>query len=190
MASGAGLSGLAVSEIGAGVILAWSGIENQTLTSTLRSVIRGKAPTPGPAGPTGTVIGSDTTGTPGSTTPADVTAHSASAAQNQALARLSVAISHPTWATGTEWADWVSLWNQESGWNNLALNPSSGAFGIAQALGHGGVGTAGKYGNQYPSLAANNGQALAQIQWGISYIAQTYGSPEAAWAHEQADGWY
>jgi hypothetical protein len=100
-----------------------------------------------------------------------------------------------------------SLWERESGWNNLIENPGSGpgtgAFGIAQALGHGGVGatdpvvylsdgTVGHnvYVNQYPDEAANAGNADAQIAWGLNYIAQTYGSPCGAWAHEKADNWY
>jgi hypothetical protein len=85
-----------------------------------------------------------------------------------------------------------ALWNRESGWNPLAMNASSGAFGIAQALGHGLPGTGGRYGNQYPSVAANNGNAAAQIQWGEDYIAgnPAYRDPAGAWAHELAYGWY
>jgi cell wall-associated NlpC family hydrolase len=45
------LSGLALAEIAGGVILAWSGIENQAVTATVSSLIKGKAPAPGPAGP-------------------------------------------------------------------------------------------------------------------------------------------
>ena len=32
--------------------------------------------------------------------------------------------------------------------------------------------------------------ASTQIKWGLGYIKDTYGSPCAAWSHEQADGWY
>jgi hypothetical protein len=32
--------------------------------------------------------------------------------------------------------------------------------------------------------------AATQITWGLTYIQQRYGSPEAAWGHEQANGWY
>jgi hypothetical protein len=32
--------------------------------------------------------------------------------------------------------------------------------------------------------------ATTQIKWGLRYIKERYGSPEAAWAHEEADGWY
>jgi len=70
----------------------------------------------------------------------------------------------------------ISLWNQESGWNPNAVNKSSGAYGIPQALGHG-----------HPY---NLGDFVAQIQWGLNYIKGRYGSPIAAWAHEVANNWY
>lgn len=162
------------------------------MSTALRSVLSGTKPAGTTALPISNPAG--TTGGGGGTAPGagDTSAHSHTAAQNQNLARLSASVGHPTWIVGQEWQDWVSLWNQESGWDNLALNSNGGAFGIAQALGHGLPGTAGKYGNQYPSRAANDGDALAQIQWGISYIAQQYGSPSAAWAHEMSTSphWY
>lgn len=70
----------------------------------------------------------------------------------------------------------VKLWNQESGWNPNAVNTSSGAYGIPQALGHG-----------HPY---NLGDYKAQIDWGLNYIQGRYGSPSAAWAHEQRYNWY
>ena len=29
-----------------------------------------------------------------------------------------------------------------------------------------------------------------QIEWGLGYIADRYGSPCGAWGHSQANGWY
>lgn len=93
----------------------------------------------------------------------------------------------------------ISLWTRESGWNPIARNPTSGALGIAQALGHGTSGTAGTLGNEYgaqygltqaEAQAANSGSALQQIRWGLGYIKARYGSPAAAWQHEQAFNWY
>jgi hypothetical protein len=74
-----------------------------------------------------------------------------------------------------------SLWNVESGWNVYATNPSSGAYGIPQALPGSKMASAG------PDWQSD---AATQIRWGLGYIQGTYGSPCAAWAHEQADGWY
>jgi hypothetical protein len=74
-----------------------------------------------------------------------------------------------------------ALWTRESGWNPYATNPSSGAFGIAQALPASKMATAGADWQTNPAT---------QIRWGLSYIQATYGSPCGAWAHETADGWY
>jgi hypothetical protein len=74
-----------------------------------------------------------------------------------------------------------SLWQQESGWNMYAENPSSGAFGIPQAL----------PGSKMASAGADWAtDAATQIRWGLGYIKSTYGSPCGAWSHEVADGWY
>jgi hypothetical protein len=75
----------------------------------------------------------------------------------------------------------VALWNGESGWNPLARNPSSGAFGIPQALPPGKMG----------ALAAS-GNAAAQIRWGEGYIHSVYGSPAAAYGAwlSRSPHWY
>ncbi|MDX3754005.1 phage tail tape measure protein [Streptomyces sp. AK02-04a] len=78
-------------------------------------------------------------------------------------------------------ADWPALkalWNGESGWNPNAVNKSSGAYGIPQALGHG-----------HPY---NLGDYAAQINWGLNYIKGRYGSPSAAWSfwQNQSPHWY
>lgn len=185
--------------VGAGGIVAYSGVKGKGIGSAIRQVISGHSPATAQPGTQIPGAGGAST-VPGGSAPAGNTgAANAGAKANQALARLSVAISHPSWAVGQQWKDWVSLWNQESGWSNTALNGGSGAFGLAQALGHGTPGTAGKYGDAYganyglstaSARAANNGRALPQLQWGIGYIAATYGSPSAAWAHEVANNWY
>jgi hypothetical protein len=206
---GSGVSGIAVAATAAGALLVWSGLKGASVTQNLRLLLSGDKPSAATllpvAGDVAETPGQTAGEAPGDPLPGDTGAASTSAAANQALARLSVALGHPSWAVGAQWQDWVSLWNRESGWNSLIMNPSSGAFGIAQALGHGGSGTsavvpvvhypggstaANVTVNEYPSAAANGGSALAQIQWGITYIAQTYGSPSAAWAHEVANGWY
>lgn len=75
----------------------------------------------------------------------------------------------------------VSLWNQESGWNVYATNPTSGAYGIPQALPGSKMASAG------PDWQTD---AATQIRWGLTYIRSLYESPCGAWAHEEADGWY
>ena len=73
------------------------------------------------------------------------------------------------------------LWAHESGWSVTAYNAGSGAYGIPQALPGSRMASAG------PDWQAN---AATQIRWGLEYIQGTYGSPCAAWDHEQATGWY
>ena len=68
------------------------------------------------------------------------------------------------------------LWDRESGWNPWAVNPTSGAAGIPQALGHGDVFRLGDW--------------RAQIRWGLGYIRSAYVTPCGAWAHETSRGWY
>jgi hypothetical protein len=73
------------------------------------------------------------------------------------------------------------LWDRESGWNPYARNPSSGAYGIPQALPGSKMASAG------PDWATDGD---TQVRWGVQYLNDTYGSPCGGWAHENADGWY
>ena len=74
-----------------------------------------------------------------------------------------------------------SLWEKESGWNPSASNPSSGAYGIPQSLPGSKMASAGADWQTNPAT---------QIEWGLGYIRDSYGSPCAAWGHSQANGWY
>ncbi|RPE44168.1 TP901 family phage tail tape measure protein [Streptomyces sp. Ag109_O5-1] len=80
-----------------------------------------------------------------------------------------------------EWPALKALWNRESGWNPQATNPSSGAYGIPQAL------PASKMSSAGSDWRTN---ADTQIRWGLGYIKSRYGSPTSAWAHETKVGWY
>lgn len=75
----------------------------------------------------------------------------------------------------------VKLWNKESGWNHKAANPSSGAYGIPQALPGSKMGTVASDWRTNPAT---------QIKWGLGYIKGRYGSPNNAWAFWQAHNWY
>ena len=102
---------------------------------------------------------------------------SADAAAAQAFARAQ--LGGYGWAA--YWPALLALWNRESGWNRFARNPSSGAYGIPQAL------PPSKMGPQANPPVSSAG---AQIMWGLNYIAGRYGNPGAAWAHELQAGWY
>ncbi len=77
----------------------------------------------------------------------------------------------------------VDLWNGESGWSWSAANPSSGAYGIPQALPGWKMASAGSDWLTNPAT---------QISWGMGYIKSVYGSPCAAWGTWQARSphWY
>lgn len=81
----------------------------------------------------------------------------------------------------SQWSCLDDLWERESNWSVTAENASSGAYGIAQAL----------PGSKMASAGSNwETSAATQITWGLEYIQSTYGSPCAAWDHEESAGWY
>lgn len=83
--------------------------------------------------------------------------------------------------SGEEWTCLDLLWERESGWNYQAANPSSGAYGIPQALPGSKMGSAGS------DWATN---PATQIEWGLGYIGDRYGTPCGAWGHSESVGWY
>lgn len=89
-------------------------------------------------------------------------------------------LSHYGWSQ-SQFSCLQPLWFHESGWNVTAENPSSGAYGIPQAL----------PASQMASAGADwRTNAATQIRWGLNYIHSRYGSPCGAWSHEEAHGWY
>ncbi len=73
------------------------------------------------------------------------------------------------------------LWEAESSWNVAAENPSTGAYGIPQAV----------PGSKMSAVGPDwQTDAATQIRWGLSYISAAYGSPRSAWQHEVTYGWY
>jgi phage-related protein len=87
-------------------------------------------------------------------------------------------------ARGWTGAEWVALNNvamRESGWSMTAQNPTSSAYGIAQFINGAG---------EYAQYGGNSATAAGQITAFLNYIAQRYGDPIGAWAHELSSGWY
>jgi cell wall-associated NlpC family hydrolase len=82
---------------------------------------------------------------------------------------------------GNEWDDFNALVMSESGWDVHATNPSSGAYGIPQALPGSKMASAGKDWQ-------TNGDT--QLQWMMGYIADRYGDPTKAWSFHQKNNWY
>ena len=94
------------------------------------------------------------------------------------------------WGHGRQWRCLDALWARESGWSPYADTRRTGldapgaavyAYGIPQARPAQKMAAAGPDWRTDPAT---------QIRWGVGYIAATYHTPCAAWAHELADGWY
>lgn len=80
---------------------------------------------------------------------------------------------------GSEWAEATELFSRESSLNPQAINPSSQACGLVQAL---------------PCSKLVNTCSLSdidcQLEWGKNYIKNRYGSASIALAHSDEKGWY
>lgn len=85
--------------------------------------------------------------------------------------------------TMSQWPSWRSLGMGESGWRWNALNRSSGAYGIPQAL------PAGKMASAGADWRTN---ALTQVRWMATYIHGRYGTPAHAWSSwlSRSPHWY
>ncbi|MEU3945188.1 transglycosylase SLT domain-containing protein [Streptomyces sp. NPDC029526] len=69
----------------------------------------------------------------------------------------------------------------ESNWDVKATNASSGAYGLVQALPASKMASAGSDWRTNPET---------QIEWGLDYMKDRYGSPCGAWNFWQSNGWY
>ncbi|MFF7542721.1 transglycosylase SLT domain-containing protein [Streptomyces canus] len=91
------------------------------------------------------------------------------------------AIAHKMIPNASQYAAFSKIVEHESGWDVDAMNSSSGAYGLVQALPGSKMATAGS------DWKTN---AKTQIKWGLDYMNSRYGSPTAAWSFWQANGWY
>jgi len=96
-----------------------------------------------------------------------------SVAQIQAMARQMV--------PSGQFQCFSNIVDHESGWNYRAVNASSGAYGLFQAL----------PGSKMSSVGADwQTNPATQIKWGLNYMDSRYGSPCEAWSFWQANHWY
>ncbi|GAA3374978.1 transglycosylase SLT domain-containing protein [Streptomyces sannanensis] len=82
---------------------------------------------------------------------------------------------------GDQFQCFSNIVNHESTWNYRAVNPSSGAYGLVQALPGSKMSSAGADWQTNPAT---------QIKWGLDYMNGRYGSPCGAWSFWQANHWY
>jgi TP901 family phage tail tape measure protein len=82
-----------------------------------------------------------------------------------------------------QWPALKALWEGESNWRTAARNPSSGAYGIPQALPAGKMASAGADWRTNPAT---------QIRWGLGYIKSVYGTPGGAYSkwNARSPHWY
>ena len=81
----------------------------------------------------------------------------------------------------SEFTCFNSIIMRESMWKVNATNPSSGAYGIPQAL----------PGSKMATIASDwRTNPATQIIWGIEYMKKRYGSPCEAWSFKHSHGWY
>jgi len=99
----------------------------------------------------------------------DFGAGSANAKANQAIAQR--LLPSYGWSAG-QMNPLIALWNGESGWNERARNPSSGAYGIPQSLPANKMASAGADWMTNPAT---------QIRWGMGYIKSVYSTPANAY---------
>jgi resuscitation-promoting factor RpfB len=167
---------------GGGAILLWSGIKGHRWSAVLRDIIGGKqVPTTQELAIESSPSAFSSDGSGGGSITGSGGPVGGTKAKNLAIGR-TLAIAYG-WGAGAQWNALVALWTQESGWDNHAKNPTSGAYGIPQALPPSKMGALAN-----PPVSS----ASAQIAWGLKYIKTNpnYGSPVAAEAHERSAGWY
>lgn len=80
-----------------------------------------------------------------------------------------------------QWTCFSNIVDHESSWRYTAVNASSGAYGLFQAL----------PGSKMSSVADDwRTNPATQIKWGLNYMDSRYGSPCEAWSFWQANHWY
>lgn len=85
------------------------------------------------------------------------------------------------WGAGPNWTALQWLIQKESGWDPRAQNPSSGAYGLPQALPGSKMASAGADWRTNPAT---------QIRWMLGYIADRYTTPIKAMQFHRKHNWY
>lgn len=194
------VNGPALASVLAGSVFLYAGIKGKSITQAVQYVIQGKSPAQSPQ----TTAIADVTITDATTTAKTTSSGGSSSVSNAnatGVTALKNAAKSRGWDTGAQWQALNALEMSEAGYSATVKNPTSGALGMAQALGHGnGQATAGTLGNQYGGFGltdaqaklANSGNAAWQAVWMCNYIATNgnFHDPISAWAFHRAHNWY
>jgi hypothetical protein len=185
--NGPALGGLAI-----GSLLLYSAIRGKSILATTQSVVSGQSPA--------TVKKTEdiTSPIPTDTTASSTTGSGKPVANTGSVKSILQATAANFGWTGAQWTALDTIEMQEAGYSTTVKNASSGALGVAQALGHGKAGTAGTLGNEYGGYGlsdaqakqANSGDAAMQSLWMCGYIKQVYDNPVAAEQFHLAHNYY
>lgn len=171
---------------GGGAIAVWAGLKGKQPSEVLRALVSGKAPGTATTADLiqGTAVSTVNLNDSGSGVSVNPSPGNAVTTAAYKAFAMTLMVKHG-WGLGQQWTDFQWIVEHESNWNPRIANSSSGAFGIAQALGHGTANTRGTITNQYGNFGtpdsvcklANSGNGDAQLIWMCNYIAEKYGSP-------------
>lgn len=187
------MNGPALGAIAVGTIFVYAAVKGKSVLSSAQAIITGQSPK--------TVDQTYPINTP---TPTDTTAVTTDTGSGSAVANTGTnkQILQKTAAgfgwTGSQWTALDKIEMQEAGYSATIKNGSSGALGMAQALGHGNANTSGTLGNEYGGYGltdaqakqANSGNAAMQALWMCNYIKSTYNNPVTAEQFHLAHNWY
>lgn len=197
------INGVAVGITVTGAVFLYSGLTNKSVLSVIQNVITGKTPETAKASAeastqTAEASAAPLTSTSGTTSASYITSSDVSGGGSGQTA-LQQAATAKGWGSGAEWTALEAIENQEAGFNPTATNPTSGAYGMAQSLGHSfaggpapnGVNEYGGYGlTASQSEQASMGDPTYQAIWMVNYIASRYGDPIAGEQFHLANNYY
>lgn len=177
-------TGLAAVAVGS--VFAYAGIKGFSVPQAIQYIVQGKSPA--------TLPQTDDIATPSGSGGSGGSGGSPVANNGSAQSILQQTAAQFGWGSGAEWQALQNIEMKEAGFNPKATNPSSRAFGLAQALGHGNSNTQGTLSNNYGGFGltdaqaklANSGDAAMQALWMMNYIKSRYGDPVKAWSYWQA----
>jgi len=180
------VSGVGLTVVGLGSILIYAGIRGFSALAVLQNLVTGK-----PVTTNVDVTNPLQVGNPPTLNPDTGFAPQGNGSSNlvpvNSVKHLGQSMAQAMGWTGGDWNALNELWDHESNWNPHAKNPSSGAYGIPQALPYNKMPQAA-----WPESAGGTSDAGTQIQWGLDYIKSRYGSPSNAWSAWQSRNphWY
>lgn len=176
---------LAFAELIAGGVILTAGLKGATIGEVVTGAAGSAKPFPGAGGATAAGTAS------AAASPTDPGIAMTTGAVGKVTPQLLEQIASSHGWNSQQVNSWKQVISRESGGDPTAVNSSSGAYGIAQMLAPGGSPSdLGPNMEKYSQYGGNASSVEGQLVAMANYIAQRYGDPAAAWAHEETAGWY